>query len=61
MPDLDKTNEEMTSGSVAKRRGRSKRHGRPKKGEPGSNHTARHERPTELVFALDIGDRKSVV
>ena len=60
MPDLDKTNEEMTSGSVAKRRGRSKRHGRPKKGEPGSNHTARHERPTELVFALDIGTRSVI-
>ncbi len=60
MPDLDKTNEEMTSGSVAKKRGRSKRHGRPKKGEPGSNHTARHERPTELVFALDIGTRSVI-
>ena len=60
MPDLDKTNEEMTSGSAAKRRGRSKRHGRPKKGEPGSNHTARHERPTELVFALDIGTRSVI-
>ena len=60
MPDLDKTNEEMTSGSAAKRRGRPKRHGRPKKGEPGSNHTARHERPTELVFALDIGTRSVI-
>ena len=60
MPDLDKTNEEMTSGSAAKRRGRPKRHGRPKKGEPGSNHTTRHERPTELVFALDIGTRSVI-
>ena len=60
MPDLDKTNEEMTSGSAAKRRGRPKRHGRPKKGEPVSNHTARHERPTELVFALDIGTRSVI-
>ena len=60
MPDLDKTNEEMTSGSAAKRRGRPKRHGRPKKGEPWSNHTARHERPTELVFALDIGTRSVI-
>ena len=60
MPELDKTNKEMNTDIPVNRRGRPKRHGRPKKGEPVSNHTARHERPTELVFALDIGTRSVI-
>ena len=60
MPELDKTNKEMNADIPVNRRGRPKRHGRPKKGEPVSNHTARHERPTELVFALDIGTRSVI-
>ena len=70
MPDLDKTNEEMT----AKKRGRPKKHvqeeaesttakkrGRPKKDETAVVPPAlRRERPTELVFALDIGTRSVI-
>ena len=74
MPDLDKTNEEMNTDASAKRRGRpkkriqeepedgaTKRRGRPKKGEAAAAHaTVRRERPTELVFALDIGTRSVI-
>ena len=74
MPDLDKTNEEMNTDASAKRRGRpkkriqeepedgaTKRRGRPKKGESTAAHaTVRRERPTELVFALDIGTRSVI-
>ena len=74
MPDLDKTNEEMNTDASAKRRGRpkkriqeepedgaTKRRGRPKKGEVAAAHaTVRRERPTELVFALDIGTRSVI-
>ena len=74
MPDLDKTNKEMNTDASAKRRGRpkkriqeepedgaTKRRGRPKKGEAAAAHaTVRRERPTELVFALDIGTRSVI-
>ena len=74
MPDLDKTNEEMTADTPAKKRGRPKKHvqeeaesttakrrGRPKKDETAVVHPAlRRERPTELVFALDIGTRSVI-
>ena len=74
MPDLDKTNEEMSADAPAKRRGRPKKHvheeaedtsakkrGRPKKSDAGTPPSPlRHERPTELVFALDIGTRSVI-
>ena len=74
MPDLDKTNEEMTADTPAKKRGRPKKHvqeeaesttakkrGRPKKDETAVVPPAlRRERPTELVFALDIGTRSVI-
>ena len=74
MPDLDKTNEEMTADTSAKKRGRpkkrvqeetedtaAKKRGRPKKDETAAMHPApRRERPTELVFALDIGTRSVI-
>ena len=73
MTDPDKTNEEMNT-DTPKRRGRPKKHvqeeaedtaakkrGRPKKTEPAAVSTAPHrERPTELVFALDIGTRSVI-
>ena len=73
MTDPDKTNEEMNT-DVPKRRGRPKKHvqeetedtaakkrGRPKKTEPAAVSTAPHrERPTEFVFALDIGTRSVI-
>ena len=74
MPDLDKTNEEIHADTPAKKRGRPKKHvqeemedttakkrGRPKKAEAGAMHAASHrERPSELVFALDIGTRSVI-
>ena len=74
MPDLDKTNEEINADTPAKRRGRpkkriqeepednaAKKRGRPKKGESTAAHApVRRERPTELVFALDIGTRSVI-
>ena len=74
MPDLDKPNEEMSADAPAKRRGRPKKHvheetedtsakkrGRPKKSDAGTPPSPlRHERPTELVFALDIGTRSVI-
>ena len=74
MPDLDKTNEEIHADTPAKKRGRpkkrvqeemedttAKKRGRPKKAEAGAVHAASHrERPSELVFALDIGTRSVI-
>ena len=74
MPDLDKTNEEINADTPAKRRGRpkkriqeepednaAKKRGRPKKGASTAAHApVRRERPTELVFALDIGTRSVI-
>ncbi|AOH47270.1 cell division protein [Selenomonas sp. oral taxon 920] len=74
MPDLDKTNEEIHADTPAKKRGRpkkrvqeemedttAKKRGRPKKVEAGVVHAASHrERPSELVFALDIGTRSVI-
>ena len=74
MPDLDKTNEEIHADTPAKKRGRpkkrvqeemedttAKKRGRPKKAEAGVVHAASHrERPSELVFALDIGTRSVI-
>ena len=74
MPDLDKTNEEIHADTPAKKRGRpkkrvqeemedttAKKRGRPKKAETGVVHAASHrERPSELVFALDIGTRSVI-
>ena len=74
MPDLDKTNEEIHADTPAKKRGRpkkrvqeemedttAKKRGRPKKAEAGAMHAASHrERPSELVFALDIGTRSVI-
>lgn len=74
MPDLDKTNEEIHADAPAKKRGRpkkrvqeemedttAKKRGRPKKAEAGAVHAASHrERPSELVFALDIGTRSVI-
>jgi len=75
MPDLDKTNEEIHTDTPAKKRGRpkkrvqeepedtsAKKRGRPKKSDAGAVQAApRRERPTELVFALDIGTRSVCV
>ena len=74
MTDPDKTNEEINGDAPSKRRGRpkkrvqeeladttAKRRGRPKKSETTGRPTAVHrERPTELVFALDIGTRSVI-
>lgn len=74
MPDLDKTNEEIHADTPAKKRGRpkkrvqeemedttAKKRGRPKKVEAGVVYAASHrERPSELVFALDIGTRSVI-
>ena len=74
MSDLDKTNEARPEDAPAKKRGRpkkrvqeeaedtaAKRRGRPKKSETAVSPTAvRRERPTELVFALDIGTRSVI-
>ena len=74
MPDLDKTNEEIHTDTPAKKRGRpkkrvqeepedtsAKKRGRPKKSDAGAVQAApRRERPTELVFALDIGTRSVI-
>ena len=74
MPDLDKTNEEIHTDTPAKKRGRpkkrvqeepedtsAKKRGRPKKSDAGAVQAApRRERPTKLVFALDIGTRSVI-
>ena len=74
MTDPDKTNEEINGDAPSKRRGRpkkrvqeeladttTKRRGRPKKSETtGRPTTVQRERPTELVFALDIGTRSVI-
>jgi len=74
MTDPDKTNEEINGDAPSKRRGRpkkrvqeeladttAKRRGRPKKSETTGRPTAvQRERPTELVFALDIGTRSVI-
>ena len=74
MSDLDKTNEARPEDAPAKKRGRpkkrvqeeaedtaAKRRGRPKKSETAVSPPAvRRERPTELVFALDIGTRSVI-
>ena len=74
MSDLDKLNEDTAADVPAKRRGRpkkrvqeeteetaAKKRGRPKKDEAASEHAApRRERPSELVFALDIGTRSVI-
>ena len=74
MTDPDKTNEEINGDAPSKRRGRpkkrvqeeladttAKRRGRPKKSETtGRPTTVQRERPTELVFALDIGTRSVI-
>ena len=74
MTDPDKTKEEMNGSTPAKRRGRpkkriqedtedtaAKKRGRPKKGETAAAQVApRRQRPTELVFALDIGTRSVI-
>lgn len=74
MTDPDKTNEEINGDAPSKRRGRPKkrvqeeladttvkRRGRPKKSETTGRPTAvQRERPTELVFALDIGTRSVI-
>ena len=74
MSDLDKTNEARPEDAPAKKRGRpkkrvqeeaedtaAKRRGRPKKSETAVGPAAvRRERPTELVFALDIGTRSVI-
>ena len=74
MSDLDKLNEDTTAADApAKRRGRpkkriqeetedaaAKKRGRPKK-DAAAEHAAPHrERPSELVFALDIGTRSVI-
>ena len=74
MSDLDKLNEDTTAADApAKRRGRpkkriqeetedtaTKKRGRPKK-VAAAEHAAPHrERPSELVFALDIGTRSVI-
>ncbi len=74
MSDLDKLNEDTTAADApAKRRGRPKKRiqeetedaavkkrGRPKK-DAAAEHAAPHrERPSELVFALDIGTRSVI-
>ena len=74
MSDLDKTKEERPEDAPAKKRGRpkkriqeetedtaAKKRGRPKKGAGAASHApVRRERPTELVFALDIGTRSVI-
>ncbi|WP_314826274.1 cell division FtsA domain-containing protein [Selenomonas noxia] len=76
MSDLNKTSEDVSAEDMpAKRRGRprkrvqetaaaegsAKKRGRPKKNASAQTQkTERHDRPSELVFALDIGTRSVI-
>ncbi len=76
MSDLNKTSEDISAEDMpAKRRGRprkrvqetaaaevsAKKRGRPKKNASAQTQkTERHDRPSELVFALDIGTRSVI-